>query len=173
MLFSCHEGWAGWGGQHGWHKGRGRLWRCWNWEEDVHMPVVLGPEALQCATVGVAHVWQHCHMTTCAKPVPTWPCARTCLHPSYKLSSKRNLPPIANTQPTHPMICHNPHPKPPSMCSDALLTVWCAMALNHTCVMITIDFGTHLVAIRWRSKGTQLFRQQCCRVIYTSKGPCR
>ena len=40
-------------------------------------------------------------------------------------------------------------------------------------VMITIDFGTHLVAIRWRSKGTQLFRQQCCRVIYTSKGPCR
>ena len=34
-------------------------------------------------------------------------------------------------------------------------------------VMITIDFGTHLVAIRWRSKGTQLFRQQCCRVIYT------
>ena len=40
-------------------------------------------------------------------------------------------------------------------------------------VMITIDFGTHLVAIRWRSKGTQLFRQQCCRVIYTSKGPCQ
>ena len=36
-------------------------------------------------------------------------------------------------------------------------------------VMITIDFGTHLVAIRWRRKGTQLFRQQCCRVIYTSK----
>ena len=39
-------------------------------------------------------------------------------------------------------------------------------------VMNTNDFGTHLVAIRWRSKGTQLFRQLCCRVIYTSKGLC-